>query len=301
MMTMLHQSAPPTAALWRLAKEVGIKPAFTDAAGQHVRAAPEALLRTLQCCGIDITSPQQAPQVMRDVRAANNQRVLEPVCVLWQQETSSLKARNIPEHASGTCTVELESDGNIDWPLQVTRCGGDRAEVRLAVPTDLPVGYHRMHVEFSGQRHSAHLFVAPPAAYQRMDRAHRQQSGGRPGWGAFLPLYSLYSKRSWGVGDLTDLQQLAAWVQEQGGSMLGTLPLLASQLDDPAAVSPYTPVSRSFFNELYLDVTSVPELAHCEQAQALINSAAFQAELAQLQQQPYVDLRQAMQHKRRVL
>ncbi|NJD10816.1 MAG: 4-alpha-glucanotransferase, partial [Gemmatimonadetes bacterium] len=49
-----------------------------------------------------------------------------------------------------------------------------------------------------------------------------------------------------------DLAQLARWVGAQGGSYVGTLPLLASFMDRPLEPSPYSPVSRLFWNEFYV-------------------------------------------------
>ena len=57
------------------------------------------------------------------------------------------------------------------------------------------------------------------------------------------------------------------WVSGLGGNVVATLPFLASFLDKPCDPSPYTPVSRLFWNEFYIDVTRVPEMARCPEAQ----------------------------------
>jgi hypothetical protein len=73
------------------------------------------------------------------------------------------------------------------------------------------------------------------------------------GWGVFLPLHALRTDEDWGVGSYTDMAELGEWVGEMGGSMLGALPLYPAFLDPPADPSPYLPVSRLAYNELFVD------------------------------------------------
>ena len=56
-----------------------------------------------------------------------------------------------------------------------------------------------------------------------------------------------------------------------GRRVVGTLPLLAAFLDEPFDPSPYSPVSRLFWNELYLDVDAVPELHDAPGTLALLD------------------------------
>ncbi len=69
--------------------------------------------------------------------------------------------------------------------------------------------------------------------------------------------------------------------------MVGTLPLLPSFFDEKIGPGPYMPASRLFWNEFYLDIDQIPELEKCPAAQALINSADFQKELAVLRAFPF--------------
>src|SRR5581483_9274182 len=68
------------------------------------------------------------------------------------------------------------------------------------------------------------------------------------------------SKGSWGVGDLEDLRNLAAWSgSELGADYLLLNPLSAAQPVAPMEPSPYLPSSRLFVNPLYIRVEQIPE------------------------------------------
>jgi 4-alpha-glucanotransferase len=95
---------------------------------------------------------------------------------------------------------------------------------------------------------------------------------------------------------------LMDWVKDKGGHVVGTLPLLAAFLDGPSyEPSPYSPHSRLFWNELFVDATNNQELSNTPAAQTLIESAEFQQELAELRKLNLVDYRRQMALKRRVL
>ena len=69
----------------------------------------------------------------------------------------------------------------------------------------------------------------------------------------------------------------------------------------PCEPSPYSPVSRLFWSEFYLDLARVPELAGCPPAQRLMEAATFQERLRKLRQAPLVDYAAQMALKRQVL
>src|SRR5206468_3829034 len=80
-------------------------------------------------------------------------------------------------------------------------------------------------------------------------------------WGLFVPIYALHSKRNPNAGDLTDFENFMDWMYSLGGSVAATLPLLGAFLDEPFEPSPYSPATRLFWNEFYVDLERVPELA----------------------------------------
>jgi alpha-1,4-glucan:alpha-1,4-glucan 6-glycosyltransferase len=77
--------------------------------------------------------------------------------------------------------------------------------------------------------------------------------------------------------------------------------LLASFLDEPFDPSPYAPVSRLFWNEFYIDPRRAPEFANSGEAQALVESSAFQSEVSALRAGDLVEYRRGMALRRPVL
>ena len=72
----------------------------------------------------------------------------------------------------------------------------------------------------------------------------------------FAPLYALRAEDDWGVGSFSELAAFRGWIDELGGSVAATLPLFAQFLDEPMVEpSPYSPASRLFWNETYIDVS----------------------------------------------
>jgi len=113
---------------------------------------------------------------------------------------------------------------------------------------DLPVGYHVLRRLRDG--HESRLVVSPGACHLP-DELHV--------WGWALQLYAVRSRKSWGLGDLADLREVARWSRaELGAGVLVLNPLHAPLPVLPQEPSPYYPSSRRFRNPLYLRVEEVP-------------------------------------------
>jgi 4-alpha-glucanotransferase len=121
--------------------------------------------------------------------------------------------------------------------------GGD-AEVDGVLPSDFPVGYHRI-TDDAGERA---LIVTPGVCHLPDDwRA----------WGWAVQLYAARSRRSWGMGDLGDLAQIGQWSAADGAGFLLVNPLHAAAPVGVQEASPYSPSSRRFSNPIYLDIDAV--------------------------------------------
>lgn len=292
--------------LRELAHLYGVQTAYNDVTRRRKSASPDALLLTLKALGAPIESFADIPTALRERRRAVWERWAEPIVVAWDGESSQVDLRVPARRASGTvaCSLELEGGERRTWTCDVGRLPGRRATTvegvryvikRLSLPDPLPWGYHRVQLESQGQLRESVVISAPSRAYGANDGP-----AGRT-WGVFIPLYALHSKRSWGSGDLTDLETLVDWVARLGGGVVATLPLLAAFLDEPCDPSPYAPASRLFWNEFYVDVTRIPELKKSPAAQMLLESTEVRTALESLRASPLVDYRRQMALKRRML
>jgi len=195
----------------------------------------------------------------RDLKEALRSRIaevanrrIEPVYVVWDRRSLHI---------------------GDDWDLVLEN--GDTRSGRGDLGP-LPFGYHSLHV---GDCESL-IIAAPGRAYAPPGKS----------WGIFAPLYSMRTERSWGAGDLGDLQAYRRWINDLGGGVVATLPLLA--IDTEGDPSPYSPLSRLFWNEMYLDFERVPEFDPNDRDAAKI---------AALQNTDTVDYAGVMQEKMRVV
>jgi len=292
--------------LRRLSGMYGLQTAYREAGGQ-LRLVPEqTLLAALQALGAPLAGPADVPGALRQSRLEQWQCCCEPVVVARKDRPANIELR-LPVRLSESrayCRLELENGEIQEWtcdlallsPVREATVESVNYQVKqLSLPGNLPLGYHRCTITMPGLTCRVMLIAAPQQAYLPPGEAKKRL------WGVFMPLYALRSGHSWAAGDIADLEQLLHWTWSLGGSTVGTLPLLAAFLDEPFSPSPYSPASRLFWNEFYLDITAVPELKLCTVAQSLLNSASFQKDQVALRQAPLVDYRRGMAAKRRIL
>lgn len=248
----------PSQPLLDLAHAHGVATAFTDWKGVERTVSEETLVTVLGALGVPTDDPVAA---LHDTWDAPWRRTL-PACTMATEGVERLVWMHVPDGAPAALAVELEAGGRREleqvdhWVAPREVDGRTIGEATFRVPGDLPLGYHRLVAESDGTTAEAPLIVTPaqvglPAAM-----------GDRRGWGLAVQLYSVRSAGSWGVGDLTDLTDLAVWAgAELGAEHVLVNPLHAAEPVPPLEPSPYLPSSRRFFNPLYLRVEAVPEFA----------------------------------------
>ncbi len=295
---------PPSAApgLHHLAHLYGIETSYCDMQNRRQAASEEIILAVLKEMGAPLAGPADVASAWRECRQQILRRPVSPVLLAWDGILPSVKLRLPSDIGESVITGSIVTDeaeartwrwrgGDMETFAMTENEGVRYIYRKLPFPAKLPSGYHRLTVEFGGEKAEAMVISAPTRAYSA-------DPGGRT-WGAFLPLYSLHTRQSWGAGDFTDLASLAEFIAAKGGRAIGTLPLLATFLDEPVQPSPYLPVSRLFWNEFYLDINRIPELRECPAAQAVL--ASCPDEIADMQKLSLVDYRRQMELKRRIL
>jgi 4-alpha-glucanotransferase len=233
--------APPRS-LVELARSYGVLPAYTDASGRRVRTPVDGLLGALRALGVDVDRPERADAALRERRRWLDRRVVEPVVVAWDGRLRDVEVRT---PRSARVGLRTEDGGRVDVDA---RPAGERRIV-VTARERLPAGYHALVVETRSSRATATVLSAPT-------RAPAIPAGS---WAVFAPPYALRSAGDRGIGTFTDLRDLDRWVGERG-ARLNTLPLFAAFLDEPFEPSPYSPASRLFWNEVFVDVARAHEI-----------------------------------------
>ena len=236
-------------AMGALAREAGVQRSYTDVRGRRRRASGAALAAVLTALGHEVGEDGAgAEEALRSLRAGRDGQLAEPVTVAW----------------GGAAAIPLRARSPVEWALALEDGGERRGTASPEAPlrlVRLPAGYHTLHLSAGGNEATVLVLSAPRRAYMAAGRW----------WGVFLPLYALPGP--FGPGDFGGLRRLAAWTAGYGGRAVGSTPLFAAFLGRPFDPSPYAPVSRLFWNELYVDPGGVPELRASAEARRLLAAA----------------------------
>ncbi len=279
----------------RLARARGIGDAYYSYKGElkHFSLNTKAAILRAMHCRLDDVAALEAQ--IRESEAAQGSGLLGDVAVL----------RN-GARAARINTPAIEHNAVLRWRLELEGGGERRGEVRtwdlpergshqedgrwyvlrdLALPEDLPLGYHRLHVdlEFAG-RADCPLIVTPDRCYEPAKLA----AGARV-WGVAVQLYTLRSVNNWGIGDFTDLKEVLRLAAANGADFVGISPVHALFPSDSTLYSPYSASSRHALNVMFIDVSAVLEVQGSRRAQAIMGDPGFRARLNKVRGTTHVD------------
>ena len=253
----------PAASLVELARRYGVATEYVDWTGRHATVAESTLVSVLDALSVSaVTEDERAAALVshdRDYWARPMPATIvaragsassfwvhvthgDPVGLWLRLEDGSVRTglRQLENH-----TAPYDLDGRLV------------GEASFELPADLPLGYHRLHVQI-GSADISTLVIVTPTSLELPARL-----GSSRAWGLATQLYSVHSERSWGIGDLTDLTDLAVWsASRHGAGFILVNPLHAASPTAPMEPSPYLPTSRRFVNPLYLRVEAIPEFAY---------------------------------------
>src|SRR5262249_50366531 len=87
-----------------------------------------------------------------------------------------------------------------------------------------------------------------------------------PHHGIDIPLFSLRSEKSGGIGEFTDLLPLIPWCKEMGFDLLMLLPLN----DTGCETSPYSALSAFALNPIHLGLAALPHVEQYRDLSAML-------------------------------
>ena len=253
-----------TAGLDDLARAYGVAVDYWDQAGVLRRSSDEAIEGVLRALGADPSDDATIAASLEERELRDWRRTLPPVVVAVGGRYAHIWA-HVPHGSPVRVWIELE-DGGVVEPAQSDLWVDPRlvdgrliGEATFVVPADLPLGWHVIKALGDDGLSESTLVVTP----ERLDPP--PLALGARLWGLMAQIYAVRSRRSWGVGDLTDLADLAAWSgYELGADFILVNPLHSAAPLVPMTPSPYLPATRRFPNPLYLRIEEIPEYAYLD-------------------------------------
>ena len=251
-----------SASLDDLARAYGVSVEYWDQSGVLRRSSDDAIAGVLRALGADPADDTSIEASLADRELRDWRRTLPPVVVVVGGRYAHIWV-HVPHGSSVRVWIELE-DGGIVEPAQSNRWVDPRVvdgrlmgEATFVVPADIPLGWHAIKALGEDGISESMLVVVPerlhPPALASSERL----------WGLMAQIYSVRSRRSWGIGDLADLADLAAWSgHELRADFVLVNPLHSAAPLVPMTPSPYLPATRRFPNPIYLRIEDIPEFAY---------------------------------------
>jgi len=279
----------------RLARARGIGDAYHSYKGELEHFTLEtkaAILRAMHC---EVDDASRLEEQIRESEAAHPRGLLGDAVVLRNDSRAArINTPAIEQNALLRWSVQLEDGGDVRGEVRawdLPERGSHQQDGRwfvlrdLALPSDLPAGYHRLRIdlEHSGTE-TVPLIVAPEKCFEPAALT----AGGKV-WGVAVQLYTLRSANNWGIGDFSDLLEVLRLAAAQGADFVGTSPVHALFPSDPTLYSPYSASSRHALNVMFIDVTAVLEVQGSRRAQAIMADPGFRARLAKVRAAAQVD------------
>jgi 4-alpha-glucanotransferase len=219
----------------RLAALHGVATSYEPAPGRTVEVPEATVVAVLAALGVDASTPQAVRAALDEHAHWRANRLLPDTVVL--RAPSGLGAGPVPPAPSdngpqaalspaaprwpplpplpdGTVlNVETEDGADVPWDGTAFFRGGTTPRTGAApdrwAAGGLPLGTHTLRAHAPDGRSARATLIVAPARIP----APRSRS-----LGFLVQLYSLLSTRSWGMGDLGDLAELAAWAGRSSGA-----------------------------------------------------------------------------------
>ncbi|MCL2470248.1 MAG: 4-alpha-glucanotransferase [Propionibacteriaceae bacterium] len=244
----------------RLAHSYGIATEFWDWKGHFREPSEETLIACLKALGVDVSTEGWVDNafVEADERIWKQQL---PDCVVVEENHVGTVHVHVRAGRPAHVWVRMEDGATLSLDQidnqEPDRLIGDHwvGRATFQLPVWAKPGYHQLFLESDDQSCQTSFIVTP---------SHVDIPGTGAGsvWGLMAQLYSVYGENSWGLGDFSDLADLAVWAKTgHGADFVLINPTHASQVIAPMEPSPYFPATRRFTNPIYIRPEVIEEYA----------------------------------------
>lgn len=232
-----------------------------DYKGRHRKPAADVLIALVnRRGGHDFTTAVSVSEVRKratKLKAEKIEQLLPSVIVAWGGRLPPLWIWAGEKTQKVRLTLKPDCGAAQSFDLQPAEVLRRKKNYRLRfdLPEKIDFGCYEVSLKTDrGARGESYLIAAP-------DKLENEGYS----WGGFAPAYALHDHKTGPVGGYRELKQAARFIREQGGGFIGTLPLLPLFYEGAdKEISPYTPVSRLFWNELFLDLSKLPGVKNTE-------------------------------------
>jgi 4-alpha-glucanotransferase len=244
-----------------LAQAYGVSTEYWDQAGALQYVGRDTVEAVLAALGVDASTSEKRAAALHDAEVRPWRQLVPPVFVT-RHGVGGFTWVHVPHGSPAWAAVELEDGGRVEL-AQLDRYVAPRevdglliGEASFVVPGDLPVGYHTLIAGTTNVEARSPLIITPYRLELPVDLV------GHVNVGLQAQLYAVLSQKSWGIGDLVDLGDLAVWAATRhGAKYILVNPMHAAEPVIPLENSPYLPSTKRFANPLYLRVEAIPEFA----------------------------------------
>lgn len=276
-----------------LAERCGVATSYEGWDKTRREVSTETLRHILDTLGVRAGSVDEVEQSLTDLELGLWRRTLPPAMVVTEG-TEATVGVHVPHGDPVRVWVQTEDGDRVDvtqldiWvdPREVD--GQLVGRATFAIPSGLPTGWHTLHAAVGadqGPREPTEAqctLAVTPRRLTTTDRFSDEQL-----WGLATQLYSVRSRRSWGIGDLSDLADIAHITGSvHGGDYVLVNPLHAAEPQPPLERSPYLPTTRRFVNPIYIRVEDIPEASQLPD-DAHHEMRSFAAKFAKLNTDPH--------------
>lgn len=298
-----------------------ILPEFWDIFGKLHIASLEAKKAMLKAMRIDIESDDAIAREIDDRKFRPWKSFTEPVFVVSVNAQPLKIPVYIPvatgEENNLEITCVIEDENGLSNSFQVSGNDVNIADERTIdntryIKTFISDEAHRNAGYYTADikcRLSGNIFPDGSKSLQKITKLIitpdtcylPPESGTSKTWGLSVNLYSLQSKRFWGIGDFKDLESIVNFMARLKADFIGLNPLHAIPNTHPHGLSPYSPISRLYKNFVYLDIEGIPEVQESDDIREYLKKETFRKKIRKLRNLDRLDYEKTSQLKAQIL